>query len=486
VGLWTRRGVLGVSKGVLIGSNRRPARQALADGPWRSSVQLPAWPVGIGTSGRIYEAADAFGDTERFSVTLYVLRSRRRGAVPRCGSVRGCRPSVRLSATRALCRSGLRYSPWQRRHASRCTARSRSTRSGRWRPLRQRVLRRRQRRSSAASQPTGHASHLGYSGFVNELPRTGSCASLSTSRIGARYLSTKPSSLQFGPTTLRPPRSTRRLVPRSSPTRQEPQQLADRILWELARHAEALTFDADTFDESFERLIADLERTEYELPIVAPLPGVKCAHCPIELEPGLEIDLLSDDEVAWCLRAGLIDTFGPVAHAMVGEVVAIRMQLALPKIVGDERPAADASLELERQVLGRGLAVIHALRAFKRGRFSTPGYVSLMNQAGSGARFGPLEGAGALRRVGGDYELTRDDIAAFESFWPQFVEATKRSLTAGAIRRFSYAADRERADDRLTDLVIAGETLFLGDTGEAQYPGGTPVSLRIESCLLHR
>ncbi len=256
-----------------------------------------------------------------------------------------------------------------------------------------------------------------------------------------------------------------------SAERQEVDKLADRILWDLARRAEGLRFDSDAFDESFERLIADLERTEYELPISAPLPGVKCADLPIEVEPGLEIALLSDNEIAWCLRSGLIPTIGPVEHAMVGEVVGIRMRLSLPKIVGDERPGADAAYELERQMLARALAVIHALRAFKRGRFSTPGYVRLTDDAGSGAQFGPLEGTGALRRFGGDYELTSEDVAAFRSFWPQFVEATKRTLVARAIRRFSYAADRERADDRLTDLVIAAETLFLGDTGEAQYRG---------------
>jgi len=125
-----------------------------------------------------------------------------------------------------------------------------------------------------------------------------------------------------------------------SAERQEVDKLADRILWDLARRAEGLRFDSDAFDESFERLIADLERTEYELPISAPLPGVKCADLPIEVEPGLEIALLSDNEIAWCLRSGLIPTIGPVEHAMVGEVVGIRMRLSLPKIVGDERPAS--------------------------------------------------------------------------------------------------------------------------------------------------
>jgi hypothetical protein len=254
-------------------------------------------------------------------------------------------------------------------------------------------------------------------------------------------------------------------------SRQEVDHLVDRILWDLARRTDGLTFEAEAFDKSFEQLIADLERTEYELPLFAPLLGLSCADSAIQLEPGLEIASLSDREIAWCLRAGLIPTFGPAGHAMVGEIVGIRMPVVLPKIVGDERPEADAALELERKSVERALAVIHALRAFKRGRFSTPGYVRLLDEDGSGAQFGPLEGTGVFRRIGGDYELTSEEAAEFISFWPRFLDATERTLVARAIRRFSYAADRDRADDRLIDLVIAGETLFLGDAGEAQYRG---------------
>jgi hypothetical protein len=38
----------------------------------------------------------------------------------------------------------------------------------------------------------------------------------------------------------------------------------------------------------------------------------------------------------------------------------------------------------------------------------------------------------------------------------------KRSFVGTAIRRFGYASDRERTEDRLVDLMIAAEGVFLG------------------------
>ncbi len=76
---------------------------------------------------------------------------------------------------------------------------------------------------------------------------------------------------------------------------------------------------------------------------------------------------------------------------------------------------------------------------------------------------------------GGDYELTAEDAAEFMVFWDAFKRAEQRSVVDAALRRFSYAADRHRTDDRLVDLAICAETLFLGgsdspqDRGELRY-----------------
>jgi Apea-like HEPN len=47
----------------------------------------------------------------------------------------------------------------------------------------------------------------------------------------------------------------------------------------------------------------------------------------------------------------------------------------------------------------------------------------------------------------------------------------KRGTSANALRRFSYASDRDRDDDRLVDLMIAAESIFLSDTGAPQERG---------------
>jgi hypothetical protein len=43
-----------------------------------------------------------------------------------------------------------------------------------------------------------------------------------------------------------------------------------------------------------------------------------------------------------------------------------------------------------------------------------------------------------------------------------FNRAMSTAVLANAVRRFSYACERDRPDDRLVDLMIAAESLFLG------------------------
>jgi hypothetical protein len=64
------------------------------------------------------------------------------------------------------------------------------------------------------------------------------------------------------------------------------------------------------------------------------------------------------------------------------------------------------------------------------------------------------------------YELTPEEAAELPDYWSRFKEGRGRPVVDAAVRRLSYAAERHRPDDRLVDLVIAAESLFLGGSDD--------------------
>ncbi len=131
--------------------------------------------------------------------------------------------------------------------------------------------------------------------------------------------------------------------------------------------------------------------------------------------------------------------------------------------------------------------VLHALRVFKEGKVSIPAVLNFPIDW-------PLESSTqfAFANPGfmpwaNQYSLSQDEANAFQRFWTHFRRATSKAVLANAVRRFSFATERERPDDRLVDLMIAAESLFLGgednptDRGELRYRLSLRAAFFIES-----
>jgi hypothetical protein len=69
------------------------------------------------------------------------------------------------------------------------------------------------------------------------------------------------------------------------------------------------------------------------------------------------------------------------------------------------------------------------------------------------------------------YKLDQHEAEGFAPFWSSFEQARTRKFIATAIRRFGYSGERRLAEDALADSVIAMESLFLSDAGEAKERG---------------
>jgi hypothetical protein len=103
--------------------------------------------------------------------------------------------------------------------------------------------------------------------------------------------------------------------------------------------------------------------------------------------------------------------------------------------------------------------VLSALRLFKSTLLQTAGHASWTESFF-------LSGGTSFRVLrewpyGGRYDLAEAEIPQFLELWHLLEEGAARF--SFSIHRFNLAFDRRLIADRLVDLVIAGESLFLGD-----------------------
>jgi hypothetical protein len=68
------------------------------------------------------------------------------------------------------------------------------------------------------------------------------------------------------------------------------------------------------------------------------------------------------------------------------------------------------------------------------------------------------------------YDLGADEAAAFPEFFSSYRKAAQKSSIEIAERRFAYASDRSRSEDRIIDLMVAAEALSLTDASSAGGP----------------
>jgi hypothetical protein len=256
-------------------------------------------------------------------------------------------------------------------------------------------------------------------------------------------------------------------------------KVTDRLLWRVADRSDGFVFDEEVFAQEYRRLDADLRRSEFEITIVSPLVGLALDSAPIELQKGLEIDLLSDSEIADCLQGGLFPSVAAFhSVAAIKELYGVRIRYVLAKrrtaLTSPEVPPIFVRLN---QAVRLADEVLHALRVFAPGRVSLGGSVSISDQW-------PVEGwrswapskhsSGAPRDfLSKGYRLDIAGSQDFAAFWNELQNAKKEGFIENAVRRFGFASDRDLPHDRLVDLMIAAESLFLRETdaGDAKYRG---------------
>jgi hypothetical protein len=215
-------------------------------------------------------------------------------------------------------------------------------------------------------------------------------------------------------------------------------------------------FDEKAFDDDF----ACLEDFFYSKTIatesISPLLNFVSESGLIQFNSNLRIRELTLTE-----RGNLMDELSTIpfsSHTLqLGTKYIVEYDYLTKKIIGDFPIGITSELDVDVQGLINKL--ITALRLFKQGNV-TNSFVKTQYKtdvplgAKSYSGFSP-----DIRMLCGNiYELTESEIEELKKLWKR-IELSK--INTVALRRFNYSYSRENAEDKLIDMMISLEALFL-------------------------
>jgi hypothetical protein len=230
------------------------------------------------------------------------------------------------------------------------------------------------------------------------------------------------------------------------------------LAFSIAGRTGSLEFQREEFDSFFTRLMGQVRSRTRPQITSAVLVGVRADKLPMLLSPEVTIDRLSEDEAPSCFQCGLIPVHE--GRGSTTGVLAIRVRLDLPKVKEPDvvPPFPEARVFIDD--------VLTALRLLKAGRVAAAGHVTTSNglsgSASSCTRDDPVV------EWGQGYQLGAGDAAELTRLYSQLSSKAAKSDRAiqVALRRFGYAQIRTRPEDRILDLLIAAEALFLTGSGD--------------------
>jgi hypothetical protein len=231
------------------------------------------------------------------------------------------------------------------------------------------------------------------------------------------------------------------------------------------------------------------ETAEYE--VIYFLRNVSFELDRIDLESDLVIERLAPPEVEQILGDGVLRLiFGsePVYEPVENGAFGLKRTWRIPRIVGGEvaaeqreaiaelinpRETAEELLQCVAIMSGLGVYVSGTMMRRIDDDFSTFGAMRIWRVSQE-------------RRVpGGGFRLTAAKCAELQQLWRIAHDEsfpTNRAL-ALAIRRLTFAAQRERVEDRLIDILIAAEAFYLTDVADTKERGELKYRLALRAAL---
>ncbi len=230
-------------------------------------------------------------------------------------------------------------------------------------------------------------------------------------------------------------------------------------------------FSFSTFNKIYSEIEKALYTDEIEYESITPLCGYSSDETNISLDGNISIVKLSENEIIEILRLGinLGTSMGNMDFIHGIHQYALKIKYRFKKIVGEKNRDSN---EVENNPYINGAyatAIVDALRIFKEGKLYPITTIrrskSILSTGTSFSFENPVR-----HFMEKKYVLTKNESNEFRSFWSaqKETELSDKNFLSVGIRRFSQSNERNNIEDRIIDIMIAAESIFLSSGGSFQ------------------
>jgi len=148
----------------------------------------------------------------------------------------------------------------------------------------------------------------------------------------------------------------------------------------MAENTGGLIFDSGIFDRLYWEFDADIRQDHIEFVAVAPTTGFRSDLFPISLEPVLEVDKLTDDEINRCLQLNIFPDTNLGGTVYLVDPFGVRFRFSRIKRFGELSSGLTQLQAGQEDPASKIQLVSHCLRLFKSGRISIPSLATFTDQ----------------------------------------------------------------------------------------------------------
>jgi hypothetical protein len=258
-------------------------------------------------------------------------------------------------------------------------------------------------------------------------------------------------------------------------SRVESFNLSTHLTYQFLDNTSILEYDDTTFNEAYKTLEDDIYSSTIEYEEITPIFGLKMYTEEILLSQNVSIIKMNDSQIKEFLRLGIIIGNNHGGSDFIHNIYeyAIKVSCKTPKVIGErESHVKPESCKVQANFHKQ---ILKALQIFQPGKIYP---IATIGKSNSYFMAGTAYNQAVLLKpfASTEYILSTEQVDTLQNFYKKYslVDLEKHSYLSLAIRRLSQSYERDSEEDRMIDLMISAEALFLGSdsdkyTGELKY-----------------